>query len=93
LRGELCIKGLEHLRSSPLEAKAANLERKQHLQILKLEWDPEAGDDSDKAIANDEQLLENLRPHLNLKGLDISGYAGVRLSSWVSSLSNLVSIS
>jgi Leucine-rich repeat (LRR) protein len=94
LRGELHIKGLEQLRSSPLEGKAANLERKQHLQILKLEWDSciEAGDDSDKAIANDEQLLQNLRPHLNLKQLSIVGYAGVRSCSWLSLLSNLVKI-
>jgi Leucine-rich repeat (LRR) protein len=94
LRGHLCIKGLENLRSSPLEAKAANLERKQHLQILKLEWDSyiKVGDDSDKAITNDEQLLEHLQPNLNLKVFVIKGYAGVRLSGWVSSLSNLVSI-
>ncbi|XP_062152438.1 putative disease resistance protein RGA4 isoform X2 [Alnus glutinosa] len=95
LRGSLRIKGLEHLRYSPLEDTAANLERKQYLRILELEWDPfhiEASYDSDEAIANDEQLLQNLRPHLNLKELSIEGYAGVRFSGWVSSLSNLVSI-
>jgi hypothetical protein len=95
LRGSLRIKGLEHLIYSPLEDTAANLERKQYLRRLELEWDHyiEAGYDSDKAIANDEQLLQNLRPHLNLKELMIEGYAGVRFSSWVSSLSNLVKIS
>jgi Leucine-rich repeat (LRR) protein len=94
LRGSLRIKGLEHLRSSPLEAKAANLERKQYLRKLELKWDHfiEAGYDSDKGIANDEQLLQNLRPHLNLKELMIEGYASVRFPGWVSSLSNLVSI-
>jgi Leucine-rich repeat (LRR) protein len=92
LGGKLCINDLEQLRSSPLEAEAANLERKQRLRILELKWDPEAGDDSGKAIANDEQLLENLRPCQNLKEFEINGYAGVRLCSWVSSLSNLVSI-
>ncbi|XP_059450859.1 putative disease resistance protein RGA3 [Corylus avellana] len=50
LRGELHIKGLEHLRSSPLEAKAANLARKQYLRCLELEWDLEAGNDSDKVL-------------------------------------------
>jgi hypothetical protein len=97
LRGDLRIVGLEHLRSSPplLEAKNAHLERKQYLRILELEWGTyvEAGDDGDKAIENDEKLLQNLRPHLNLKKLKIRGYAGVRLPSWVSSLSNLVDIS
>jgi hypothetical protein len=92
LRGILWIKGLEHLRSSPSEAKAANLERKQQLQGLILEWNPESGDGSDKAIANDEQLLQNLRPHLNLKSLNITGYASVALSGWVSLPSNLTFI-
>jgi hypothetical protein len=38
LRGSLCIMGLKHLRSSPLEARAANLERKQYLRKLELKW-------------------------------------------------------
>ncbi|XP_062152261.1 putative disease resistance protein RGA1 isoform X2 [Alnus glutinosa] len=94
LRGELDIIGLKHLRSSPLEAKAANLERKQNLRTLILEWAGPNFDyhDSDKAIENDEQLLQNLQPHFNLKKLIINGYGGLRLSGWVSSLSNLVDI-
>jgi hypothetical protein len=66
LRGQLHIKGLEHLRCSPVEAKAANLERKQHLRILKLEWDPyiEDGYDWDMAIANDEQLQQEWEPNV-----------------------------
>jgi Leucine-rich repeat (LRR) protein len=98
LRGSLCIMGLKHLRSSPLEARAANLERKQYLRILELNWHYHFEADyydwnDDKAIVNDEQLLQNLRPHLNLKELMIKGYAGVRFSDWASSLSNLVKIS
>ncbi|XP_062145327.1 putative disease resistance protein RGA3 [Alnus glutinosa] len=92
LRGRLCIKGLEYLRSSTGEAEAANLKKKQFLQTLELEWEPETGVDSDKAIVNDELLLENLQPHPNVSGLLISGYAGVRLSSWVPLLPNLVRI-
>jgi hypothetical protein len=88
LSGLLRIEGLENLRSSPLEAKAANLEKKQDLQCLELVWG------WDRYIkASDEQLLQNLRPHLNLEILEIDGYAGAGLSSWVSSLSNLVEIS
>jgi Leucine-rich repeat (LRR) protein len=95
LRGSLCIRGLKHLRSSPLEARAANLERKQYLRILELKWHCYGtNDDSDdKASVNDEQLLQNLRPHLNLKELMVKGYAGVRFPDWASSLSNLVKIS
>ncbi|XP_062152284.1 putative disease resistance protein RGA1 [Alnus glutinosa] len=98
LRGSLCITGLKHLRSSPLEARAANLERKQFLRILELRWlyhlEPDylKDDSDDKANVNDEQLLQNLRPHPNLKELMIKGYAGERFSDWASSLSNLVKI-
>jgi hypothetical protein len=56
LRGEFHIKCLENLRSSPLEAKVANLERKQYLRSLELKWNPQDGNDSDTTIANDEQL-------------------------------------
>ncbi|KAB1200326.1 putative disease resistance protein RGA1 [Morella rubra] len=86
------LEGLEHLRSSPLEAKAANLKKKQYLQTLGLEWEAEDGDDTDGAIENDELMLENLQPHSNVRYLFISGYAGVRFSSWVPCLSNLVSM-
>jgi Leucine-rich repeat (LRR) protein len=94
LRGGLHIIGLKYLRSSPLEAKAANLERKQNLRSLRLLWPgPDFDDhDSDNTIENDELLLQNLQPHLNLEILMIHGYAGLRLSGWVSSLSNLVGI-
>jgi len=101
LRGSLCIMGLKHLRSSPLEARAAKLERKQYLRILVLKWhysliaayDDRNDDSDDKASVNDEQLLQNLGPHPNLKELMIKGYAGVRFSDWASSLLNLVKIS
>lgn len=38
----------------------------------------------------EENLMENLQPHFNLKGLDLCGYDGVRMPSWISSLPNLV---
>ncbi|XP_059436100.1 putative disease resistance protein RGA3 [Corylus avellana] len=92
LRGRLRIKGLEHLRSSTVEVEAANLKKKQFLETLELEWELEASVDSDMAIVNDELLLENLQPHPNVSGLLIFGYAGMRLSSWVPLLPNLVQI-
>jgi hypothetical protein len=101
LRGSLCIIVLKHFRSSPLEVMAAKLERKQYLRILELNWhyylnadyDDRNDDSDDKASVNDEQLLQNLGPHPNLKELMIKGYAGERFSDWASSLSNLVKIS
>ena len=38
-----------------------------------------------------EESLKGLQPHPNLKALRLSFYMGVRIPSWVSSITNLVS--
>ena len=53
------------------------------LQTLK--WNPE-GDDN-------ENSMDSLRPHESLKSLSVNGYMGVRVSSWLSFLTNLVDLS
>nr|XP_023906197.1 putative disease resistance protein RGA1 isoform X2 [Quercus suber] len=40
-----------------------------------------------------DSLLEGLQPHQNLKFLSVNGYGGVRFSSWLSLLTNLVDLS
>ena len=45
---------------------------------------------SSKVDNDDEKSLEGLKPHQNLKSLLVYGYGGVRFSSWLSSLSNIV---
>jgi hypothetical protein len=40
----------------------------------------------------DEESLEGLQPHPNLKALELSRYMGVRIPNWVSSLTNLVEL-
>ncbi|XP_045786549.1 putative disease resistance protein RGA1 [Trifolium pratense] len=82
LGGELSIKGLENV-GSLSEAQEANLMCKKDLKELLLSW---SGD------TNAEQVLEGLQPHSNLKRLRIDDYEGLLLPSWISILSNLVSL-
>jgi hypothetical protein len=91
LRGELEIKNLRHGKDATLELKDANLKVKQYLQSLSLEWKEEDVKDAD--VVYDEQSLECLQPHPNLKMLSLSGFQGVRFPSWFSSLTNLKSFS
>uniref|UniRef100_A0A2N9GQL4 Major facilitator superfamily (MFS) profile domain-containing protein n=1 Tax=Fagus sylvatica TaxID=28930 RepID=A0A2N9GQL4_FAGSY len=76
LRGELEIKNLRHGKDAALELKDANLKVKQYLQSLSLEWKEEDVNDAD--VVYDEQSLECLQPHPNLKMLSLSGFQGVR---------------
>uniref|UniRef100_A0A7N2LE79 Uncharacterized protein n=1 Tax=Quercus lobata TaxID=97700 RepID=A0A7N2LE79_QUELO len=86
LGGELRIEKLGHGKDEVRECKDANLKDKQHLQHLVLKW---VWDDG-KSECDDEMLLEGLQPHPNLKALELWYYMGVRIPSWVSSLTNLV---
>ena len=87
IRGTLEITHLERLEDANLECKAANLSGKQHLEELMLRWDQEGNINND-----DEKSLDGLKPHQNLKYLLVEGYGGVRFSSWLSWLANLVEI-
>uniref|UniRef100_A0A2N9F554 Major facilitator superfamily (MFS) profile domain-containing protein n=1 Tax=Fagus sylvatica TaxID=28930 RepID=A0A2N9F554_FAGSY len=72
---------------SSAELKDANLKVKQYLQSLSLEWKEEDVNDAD--VVYDEQSLECLQLHPNLKKLSFSTFQGVRFPSWLSSLTNL----
>ncbi|XP_020095103.1 disease resistance protein RGA2-like [Ananas comosus] len=87
---KLHIWDLENVRSSE-EAADANLIEKKYLDKLSLFWSP----NHSVGLEVDEPLLDNLRPHTNLKELEIAGYAGVSSPHWmtaISSLSNVRSI-
>ncbi|XP_074286090.1 putative disease resistance protein RGA1 [Silene latifolia] len=61
------------------------LRDKVHLQNIVIRWE----EDPDKECslgAVHEKLLEGLRPHCNIKGIEISGYKGIKIPSWVGSL-------
>ncbi|XP_031252677.1 putative disease resistance protein RGA4 [Pistacia vera] len=95
LRGKLTIKRLEHMENATTPTLAI-LEAKQYLQSLKLEWEPiddNAAIDDSGEVRIDEKLLEGLKPHPNLKRLTILWFGGVKLSSWLSFITNLTLIS
>ncbi|MBA0742859.1 hypothetical protein Gogos_015873 [Gossypium gossypioides] len=88
LRGELRIRNLGFVKNAKEKFKAANLEEKQHLRSLVLEWGFYF-DDND----HDDKSLEDLQPHPNLKELCIQGWRGdAEFPSWISFLTNLVHI-
>ncbi|KAJ0045591.1 hypothetical protein Pint_05329 [Pistacia integerrima] len=100
LRGKLKIKNLKFEESS----KLANLEGKQFLRSLTLDWgrsddgkvqgiDEVGRSDVGKVQGTDEVVLEGLKPHPNLKEISVRSFMGVKLCDWLSSLTNLTSIS
>ncbi|XP_050260788.1 disease resistance protein RGA2-like [Quercus robur] len=90
LRGKLVIKNLARVKDATPEFQAANLKEKQHLSELKLRWNPEGDDGVD--AGDDENSMDSLQPHESLKSLEVDGYMGVRVSSWLSFLTNLVEL-
>ena len=84
LGGKLIIENLGYGKGDVLEYKDANLNDRQHLQQLILRWDLWDGE------SECDEMLEGLQPHPNLKTLQLRDYIGVRIPSWVSSLTNLV---
>ncbi|XP_030943144.1 putative disease resistance protein RGA4 isoform X3 [Quercus lobata] len=90
LRGKLEIKNLAWVKDASSEFKAANLKEKQHLSELGLCWNLEGDDAVD--TCDDENSMDGLQPHQSLKSLNVNGYMGVRVSSWLSILTNLVEL-
>ncbi|XP_023924704.1 disease resistance protein RGA2-like [Quercus suber] len=92
LSGKLEIKNLARVKDATPEFKAANLKDKQRLNELELYWNPESDDDSVDA-SDDENSMDSLQPHESLKSLRVDEYMGVRVSSWLSFLTNLAKLS
>ncbi|XP_073003574.1 putative disease resistance protein RGA1 [Typha latifolia] len=87
---ELGIQNLQNVRDGQAVFEA-NLNDKEHLRKLMLEWDFNCSSESHKV---DEQVLDALKPHSNLKNLKIGYYMGYRSPHWMTlqSLSNVVSL-
>ncbi|KAL5720549.1 protein-serine/threonine phosphatase [Ranunculus cassubicifolius] len=73
LSGTLGILRLENVSNSN-EAKEAALDQKKYINKLELQW---------TEFVDGLVLLENLRPHENLKELEIVGYGGVKFPGWI----------
>ncbi|CAL9116031.1 unnamed protein product, partial [Musa acuminata var. zebrina] len=83
LHGELQITNLENIESKQ-EAGMSNMNNKQYLDALALEWTLYDGSGLDgNEIVVSEEVLEGLQPHQALKRLTIRGYIGVRSPSWL----------
>ncbi|XP_065000519.1 putative disease resistance RPP13-like protein 1 [Musa acuminata AAA Group] len=80
LHGPLRITNLENVESKQ-EASKANLNNKEYLDELVLEWTKSTLDGNELVVS--EEVLEGLQPHQALKRLTIRGYNGVRSPSWL----------
>ncbi|KAF7116186.1 hypothetical protein RHSIM_RhsimUnG0035900 [Rhododendron simsii] len=91
LRGTLCISGLENVVDA-LEASRANLKDKQGLDVLLMKWSNISDNSCNGSV--ESNVLDKLRPHINLKELTIIGYHGLAFPTWVgnSLFCNMVSL-
>ncbi|GAB4830247.1 hypothetical protein Ancab_019887 [Ancistrocladus abbreviatus] len=78
LRGNLAIRGLGNVAQVD-DAREADMKGKVYLDELTLEFDLSRSNSSVKEM----QVLENLRPHKNLKRLTISEYGGKVFPDWL----------
>ncbi|XP_027768757.1 putative disease resistance RPP13-like protein 1 isoform X2 [Solanum pennellii] len=79
LYGSLSVEKLENV-VDRREAVKAKMREKNHVEQLSLEW-------SGSSIADNSQterdILDELRPHKNIKEVEISGYRGTNFPNWV----------
>ncbi|KAL9386116.1 hypothetical protein Peur_023126 [Populus x canadensis] len=87
LRGALKICKLEQVRDRE-EAEEARL-RVKRMNKLVFEWSDDEGNNS----VNNEDALEGLQPHPDIKSLKIKGYGGEYFTSWILQLNNLMELS
>ncbi|XP_073154095.1 putative disease resistance protein RGA3 [Henckelia pumila] len=78
LHGEVAIRNLEEVREKA-EAMGACLVEKQNLLSLKFEWSRR---ETREVNNNDDEVLEGLQPHQNLKRLVIRNFDGDKFPAW-----------
>ncbi|KAK9138008.1 hypothetical protein Sjap_008602 [Stephania japonica] len=91
LRGEWDIFDLDNVKNVRY-AEKANLKAKKGIYSLGLEWDRDEGDEQDGTNCekfNDDDVLEALQPHSDLKKLMVRGFCGTRFPRWIQSRSTL----
>ncbi|KAL3507449.1 hypothetical protein ACH5RR_032831 [Cinchona calisaya] len=87
LSGKLEIRNIELVKGQE-EAESANLTRKSNIHELRLSW----GNDRSENENKDNQVLEGLQPHPNVKGLKIENFLGDQISTWIGKLDKLVEL-
>ena len=90
LSGTLSISNLENVHRTK-DAMEVNLKDKKYLSELELKW---GWGHSNSNNENERNVLEQLRPHTNMKSLTIQCYCGERFPNWLGdcSFSNMVSL-
>ncbi|CAJ2638837.1 unnamed protein product [Trifolium pratense] len=81
LHGKLSISQLNNVNDT-FEAVHANMEMKERIDELALEWDC-GSTFSDSQVQSALLVLEHLRPSTNLKRLTIKGYGGICFPTWL----------
>ncbi|KAL4631975.1 hypothetical protein ACB092_04G018400 [Castanea dentata] len=84
LRGELSIYSLEHVRDKK-EAKTAKLAEKLKVHKLGFHWCWSGREGNN----NDDDVLEGLQPHPNLKILEIENFNGEKFPLWLLESDNI----
>ncbi|PHT61376.1 hypothetical protein T459_34771 [Capsicum annuum] len=78
LYGSLSILALQNLVDGR-EAQMAKMREKNHVENLLLEWNESSADNSQ----TERDILDELRPHTNIKELKISSYRGTQFPNWL----------
>ncbi|XP_050112836.1 putative disease resistance protein RGA3 isoform X2 [Malus sylvestris] len=81
LKGELIVSNLQLVKNGE-EAKKAKLEDKTKIRHLSFNW---TEDRSTTDNNEDEDVLEGLRPHLELESLSIANFTGDKFPTWMMS--------
>ncbi|KAH0746986.1 hypothetical protein KY285_008643 [Solanum tuberosum] len=68
------------------EAVKAKMREKNHVDKLYLEWSESSSADNSQT---ERDILDALRPHTNIKRLEITGYRGTKFPNWLADLSFL----
>ncbi|KAK1364451.1 putative disease resistance protein RGA3 [Heracleum sosnowskyi] len=86
LRGRVSLYDLNEVTNFE-EASKAKLCEKSNILHLELKWNERIDGEY-----NDEDVMEGLEAHPNLKGLSIDGFMGKKFASWITMMTNLVEI-
>ncbi|KAF3665797.1 putative bifunctional aspartokinase/homoserine dehydrogenase 1-like [Capsicum annuum] len=78
LYGSLSILELQNVVDKK-EALKAKMREKEHVEKLSLKWSGSIADNSQ----TERDILDELRPHSNIKELQISGYRGTQFPNWL----------
>ncbi|CAL5444299.1 unnamed protein product [Camellia sinensis] len=89
LQRRLSISSLQNV-TNGMGAMEAKLEEKMYLEELVLEWSSSTNDSQ-----NERDVLDKLKPHTNLKRLEIKNFGGTRFPDWLGdeSFCNIVHLS